>query len=61
MSFQIFDNTRGVVLQEFETKDQAAKALERFSSEANVTLKEPVKKVTRKRKTADVKEKESNN
>ena len=56
MSFQIFDNTRGVVLQEFETKDQAAKALERFSSEANVTLKEPVKKVTRKRKTADVKE-----
>jgi hypothetical protein len=56
MSFQIIDNTRGVVLQEFETKDQATKALERFSSEADVTLKEPVKKVTRKRKTADVKE-----
>ena len=55
MSFQIIDNTRGVVLQEFETKDQATKALERFSSEADVTLKEPVKKVTRKRKTADVK------
>ena len=57
MSFQIIDNTRGVVLQEFETKDQAVKALERVSSEADVTLKEPVKKVTRKRKTADVKEK----
>ena len=56
MSFQIIDNTRGVVLQEFETKDQATKALERFSSEADVTLKEPVKKVTRKRKTADVEE-----
>ena len=56
MSFQIIDNTRGVVLQEFETKDQATKALERFSSEADVTLKEPVKKVTRKRKTANVKE-----
>ncbi len=56
MSFQIIDNTRGVVLQEFETKDQALKALERVSTEADVTLKEPVKKVTRKRKTADVKE-----
>lgn len=56
MSFQIIDNTRGVVLQEFETRDQAFKALERISSEANVTLQEPVKKVTRKRKTADVKE-----
>ena len=56
MSFQIIDNTRGVVLQEFETRDQAFKALERFSSEADVTLKEPVKKVTRKRKTADVEE-----
>lgn len=56
MSFQIIDNTRGVVLQEFETKDQAFKALERISSEADVTLKEPVKKVTRKRKTADVEE-----
>ena len=56
MSFQIIDNTRGVVLQEVETKDQAIKALERFSSEADVTLKEPVKKVTRKRKTANGKE-----
>ena len=56
MSFQIIDNTRGVVLQEFETKDQALKALERVSSEADVTLKEPVKKVTRKRKTANVEE-----
>ena len=56
MSFQIIDNTRGVVLQEFETRDQAFKALERVSSEADVTLKEPVKKATRKRKTADVKE-----
>tara|TARA_Y100000004_G_scaffold80604_1_gene90598 strand:- start:912 stop:1091 length:180 start_codon:yes stop_codon:yes gene_type:complete len=56
MSFQIIDNTRGVVLQEFETKDQALKGLERISSEADVTLKEPVKKVTRKRKTADVEE-----
>ena len=56
MSFQIIDNTRGVVLQEFPSKDLAIKALERFSSEADVTLKEPVKKVTRKRKTADVKE-----
>lgn len=56
MSFQIIDNTRGVVLQEFPSKDQAVKALERFSSEASVTLKEPVKKVTRKRKTTDVKE-----
>jgi|TARA_B100000035_G_scaffold81010_1_gene67910 hypothetical protein len=57
MSFQIIDNTRGVVLQEFPSKDLAIKALERFSSEADVTLKEPVKKVTRKRKTADVEEK----
>ena len=56
MSFQIIDNTRGVVLQEFPSKDLAVKALERFSSEADVTLKEPVKKVTRKRKTADVEE-----
>lgn len=56
MSFQIIDNTRGVVLQEFETKDQALKAMERISSEADVTLQEPVKKVTRKRKTADVEE-----
>tara|TARA_R100000030_G_scaffold50217_1_gene37895 strand:- start:1702 stop:1881 length:180 start_codon:yes stop_codon:yes gene_type:complete len=56
MSFQIIDNTRGVVLQEFPSKDLAIKALERFSSEADVTLKEPVKKVTRKRKTADVEE-----
>ena len=56
MSFQIFDNTRGVVLQEFPTKELALKAFERIPSEANVTLKEPVKKVTRKRKTADVKE-----
>ena len=56
MSFQIIDNTRGVVLQEFETKDQALKALERISSEADVTLQEPVKKVTRKRKAADVEE-----
>ena len=56
MSFQIIDNTRGVVLQEFETKDQALKCLERVSSEADVTLKEPVKKVTRKRKTANVEE-----
>ena len=55
MSFQIIDNTRGVVLQEFPSKDLAIKALERFSSEADVTLQEPVKKVTRKRKTADVK------
>ena len=57
MSFQIIDNTRGVVLQEFPSKDLAVKALERFSSEADVTLKEPVKKVTRKRKTTDVEEK----
>ena len=56
MSFQIIDNTRGVVLQESPSKDLAIKALERFSSEADVTLQEPVKKVTRKRKTADVKE-----
>ena len=56
MSFQIIDNTRGVVLQEFPSKDLAIKALERFSSEADVTLQEPVKKVTRKRKTADVQE-----
>ena len=56
MSFQIIDNTRGVVLQEFETKAQAIKALDYISSEADVTLKEPVKKVTRKRKTADVEE-----
>ena len=56
MSFQIFDNTRGVVLQEFPTKELALKAFERIPSGANVTLKEPVKKVTRKRKTANVKE-----
>ena len=56
MSFQIIDNTRGVVLQEFPSKELALKALERINSEADVTLKEPVKKVTRKRKTADVEE-----
>ena len=56
MSFQIFDNTRGVVLQEFPSKELALKALERINSEADVTLKEPVKKATRKRKTADVQE-----
>ena len=56
MSFQIIDNTRGVVLQEFPSKELALKALERINSEADVTLKEPVKKATRKRKTADVKE-----
>ena len=57
MSFQIIDNIRGVVLQEFPTKELAYKGLERFSSEANVTLKEPVKKATRKRKTTDVEKK----
>lgn len=56
MSFQIIDNTRGVVLQEFPSKDLAVKALERVSSEADVTLQEPVKKVTRKRKATDVEE-----
>lgn len=56
MSFQIIDNTRGVVLQEFPSKELALKALERINSEADVTLKEPVKKATRKRKTADVQE-----
>ena len=56
MSFQIIVNTRGVVLQEFPSKELALKALERINSEADVTLKEPVKKATRKRKTADVKE-----
>ena len=59
MSFQIIDNTRGVVLQEFPSKELALKALERINSEADVTLKEPVKKATRKRKTADV-QKEGN-
>ena len=56
MSFQIIDNTRGVVLQEFPSKELALQALERINSEADVTLKEPAKKVTRKRKTADVEE-----
>ena len=38
MSFQIIDNTRGVVLQS-SPKELALKALERINSEADVTLK----------------------
>jgi len=59
MSYQLVDNIRGVVLQEFDSKGLAEKALERQSSEANVSIVEPPKKTTKKKKVADVKE-ESN-
>ena len=56
MSYQLVDNIRGAVLQEFPTKELAEKALERQSSEADVSIVEPPKKSTKKKKVADVKE-----
>tara|TARA_R100001463_G_scaffold946_2_gene4180 strand:+ start:860 stop:1027 length:168 start_codon:yes stop_codon:yes gene_type:complete len=52
MSYQLVDNIRGVVLQEFDSKGLAEKALERQSSEANVSIVEPPKKTTKKKKVA---------
>jgi len=56
MSYQLVDNIRGKVLQEFDSKQAAQKALERQSSEANVSIIEPAKKTPKKKKVADVKE-----
>tara|TARA_B100000902_G_scaffold148445_1_gene145172 strand:+ start:2264 stop:2443 length:180 start_codon:yes stop_codon:yes gene_type:complete len=56
MTYQLVDNIRGVVLQEFDSKELAEKALERQSSEANVSIVEPPKKTTKKKKVANVKE-----
>ena len=56
MSYQLVDNIRGKVLQEFDSKELAQKSLERQSSEANVSIVEPPKKSTKKKKVANVKE-----
>ena len=48
MSYKLVDNIRGKVMQEFDSKKLAEKALERQSSEANVSIVEP-KKVTKKK------------
>ena len=56
MTYQLVDNIRGVVLQEFDSKELAEKALERQSSEANVSIVEPPTKTTKKKKVANVKE-----
>jgi hypothetical protein len=48
MSFKLVDTIRGKVLQEFDSRELAEKALERQSSEANVSIVEP-KKVTKKK------------
>tara|TARA_R100001460_G_scaffold35622_2_gene68482 strand:+ start:6485 stop:6664 length:180 start_codon:yes stop_codon:yes gene_type:complete len=56
MSYQLVDNIRGKVLQEFDSKELAQKAFERQSSEANVSIVEPPKKTTKKKKVANVKE-----
>ena len=56
MTYQLVDNIRGVVLQEFDSKELAEKALERQSSDANVSIVEPPKKTTKKKKVANVKE-----
>jgi hypothetical protein len=54
MAYQLVDNIRGKVLQEFDSKELAQKALERQSVEASVSIVEPPKP-TKKKKT-DVKE-----
>ena len=56
MTFKLVDNIRGKVLQEFPTKELAEKALERQSGEGSVSITEPAKKTTKKKKVADVKE-----
>tara|TARA_B100000902_G_C26420942_1_gene486794 strand:- start:99 stop:278 length:180 start_codon:yes stop_codon:yes gene_type:complete len=56
MTYQLVDNIRGKVLQEFDSKEAAKKALGRQSSEADVSILEPAKKTTKKKKVADVKE-----
>ncbi len=50
MTYQLVDNIRGVVLQEFESKELAEKALERQNVEADVSVVEPPKP-TKKKKT----------
>ena len=55
MTYQLVDNIRGKVLQEFATKAEAEKAFSHQSSEADVSIVEPVKKTTPKKKVADVK------
>ena len=59
MSYQLVDNIRGKVLQEFATKAEAEKAFNHQSCEADLSIVEPVKKTTPKKKVANVK-KESN-
>ena len=55
MSYQLVDNIRGKVMQEFATKAEAEKAYNHQSCEADVSIVEPVKKTTTKKKVADVK------
>jgi|TARA_B100000073_G_scaffold273323_1_gene233125 hypothetical protein len=55
MAYQLIDNIRGVVLQEFPDTQLAAKALERQSCEADVSVVESPKPT--KQNKADVKEK----
>jgi len=52
MSYQLVDNIRGKVLQEFATKAEAEKAFSHQSSEADLSIVEPVKKTTPKKKAA---------
>jgi hypothetical protein len=56
MSFKLVDTIRGKVLQEFDSRELAEKALERQSSEASVSIVEPPKKTANKKKVADDKE-----
>ncbi len=50
MTYQLVDNIRGKVLQEFDSKELAEKALGRQCIEADVSIVEPPKP-TRKKKT----------
>jgi len=55
MSFKLVDTIRGVVLQEFDSRDLAEKALSHQSADAPVELQEdaPPKKRVKKAKAAD--------
>ena len=50
MTYQLVDNIRGKVLQQFDSKELAEKALGRQCIEADVSIVEPPKP-TRKKKT----------
>ena len=55
MSFKLVDTIRGVVLQEFDSRELAEKALSHQSGDAPVELQEdaPPKKRVKKAKPAD--------